>query len=483
MKTKLLLCVDRLRGTTVEVVEALVKWRRAHSADGEAAVVGVSGSRVFTWRGENYLFKMAKDLDSLDPAFTRHGLGIRAAENPLLLPGAAIRCDLPPALVGRCKHAVAVLLAEHTAVLPAYVPLKVSHENLDDAIDALAQQAAAQALATKLRLRQERPPPLPRVRATWVTTAAAPATASATALAATWTGERTGPMAGRRGVVSDDVEYAGEQIEGWHAAKAVVIAVAEEPTDRADAEASEKPGEANLEAAALNIQRVARGSQQRRRTELARLVVVHHNACYEAYAHGLDEAAGFFQSLIAAVHERREDDATPSDGDEPAHVREPEAATKLQAACRGRVARREVARVREVVNAAAVKLQARQRLCAAKKTARTRRAERDSAWAEEKVEESSAALRIQCAQRGRAARRRISKLVHKRHATSATVIDATSAAQQASASASEAAAVFSELARQLGTPHWSPQLAPPPLKLPLRTKRRGLLVESGVYSP
>jgi hypothetical protein len=82
----------QLRGASVEVVEAVTKWRRAAERRGTGAAIGIPSGRFFKWEGQNYLIKMMTDQDMLDQyTIIRDGLGFPAAKNPFLVPPESMR--------------------------------------------------------------------------------------------------------------------------------------------------------------------------------------------------------------------------------------------------------------------------------------------------------------------------------------------------------------------------------------------------------
>ena len=83
----LIVSVAQLRGTSVEVVEAVVKWRRAAERLSTGASVRTPSGRFFKWEGKNYLTKMRDDVDVLEEYQTiKEGLGFSIIGNPFLLP-------------------------------------------------------------------------------------------------------------------------------------------------------------------------------------------------------------------------------------------------------------------------------------------------------------------------------------------------------------------------------------------------------------
>eukprot|EP00941_MAST-03F_sp_MAST-3F-sp1_P004478 g4478.t1 len=76
--------LDLVRQSSVETVEAIVKWKHAHDRP-----------RSFQWNGINYLLKMPTDLnhlDTLEPL--RKWLGFKLLRNPFIMP---VRLDQRPA--------------------------------------------------------------------------------------------------------------------------------------------------------------------------------------------------------------------------------------------------------------------------------------------------------------------------------------------------------------------------------------------------
>lgn len=68
--------LDLIRMATVEVVEALLKWR-----------LSTGGSAPFLWNGFNYLLKIPSDLDTLDLLSSlRRWVGFSLQRNPFVLP-------------------------------------------------------------------------------------------------------------------------------------------------------------------------------------------------------------------------------------------------------------------------------------------------------------------------------------------------------------------------------------------------------------
>lgn len=462
IKVKSLQCVDRLRGATIEVIEAVAQWRKTMSVEGKAAKAGNNAAnQVFMWKGQNYLIKITQDLAFLDREFVRLGLGIHAADNPLLLPEST-RHLLPPELLKRCERALAYLRAEGKPNVSRRASPVVAPEKLEDAIDTLAQQAVAQKLSNQLRQRQERPSKLPRARTT--RSVALQTVASGAGFSVTRPAQREeGHSVGRRGVVSDemDAELGSEVLADLEVERRAKIAV-------------------------VGIQRIARGFLQRREMRLRRRAVSSRHASDEAFAQGIQEASGFFRGLVGAFQSEHKGDAIARNSvEDPVHVMdEPKAATRIQAVPRKLTARIEVAKVREEKNTAALKLQATQRRHNAKASVRECRSQRESVQSKEREDSTRAALRIQSLQRGRAVRNQADKrkpLPSVNKSRNESVVRATHAAEHASTSALEAAAVFSKLAQDFGSPQWSPKPASPPPASKFRTKRRGLLRDYDKY--
>jgi len=465
--------VDRLRGATIEVIEAVAQWRETMSVEGKAAKVGNNAAnQVCMWKGQNYLIKITQDLAFLDREFVRLGLGIHAADNPLLLPEST-RHLLPPELLKRCERALAYLRAEGKPNVSRRASPIVAPEKLEDAIDTLAQQAVAQKLSNQLRQRQERPSKLPRART--ARSVALQAVSSGAGFAVTRPAQREeGHSVGRRGVVSDEMDAElGSEV--------LALPGTESFDSLADLEV-----ERRAKTAVVGIQRIARGFLQRREMRRRHRAVSSRHASEEAFAQGIQEASGFFRGLVDTFQSEHEGDVIARNfvGD-PVHViDEPKAATKIQTVSRKQTARNEVAKVREEKNAAALKLQATQRRHNAKASVRERRAERESVQSKEREDSTRAALRIQSLQRGRAVRNEADKrkpLPPVNKSTNISVVRATRAAEHASTSALEAAAVFSKLAQDFGSPQWSPKPASPSPAPKLRTKRRGLLRDYDEY--
>lgn len=461
-----------------------MQWRKTLSVEGKAAKVGNRSAKpVFMWKGENYLIKITQDLAFLDRDFVRRGLGIHAADNPLLLPEST-RHLLPLELLERCECALAYLRAEAKPNLSKRASATVAPEKLEDAIDTLAQQAEAQKLSKQLRQRQERPSTIPRARAARVHAVAPLAVAPVVELAVTWPAQRESVrLCERRGLVSDkmDADFDSKSGERGNGLEAMSLSGAEILVECADPDLG-----ARAKTAAVGIQRVARGFVQRREVKLRLRPVSSRHASDEAFVQGMQEASGYFRGLVDSFQGQDEDGTTAKIlADEPAHViDEPGAAIKIPTGSRKHTAQKEVAKIREEENAAASKLQATQRRYNAKICLHKRRTERDKAQMKDREDNVRAALRIQSVQRGRAVRNeadKIKPLPSLKKSTNVSIVRAARAAEHASTSALEAATVFSKLAQEFGSPQWSPKPASPPPALKFRTRRRGLLREYDEY--
>ena len=83
--------VDIIRLASVEVVEAIVMWRKQL----QPKHVNKGSSKPFKWNGFNYLLKMVSDLDYLNNyTHLTHWFGFSLERNPFIIPLSMENCPI-----------------------------------------------------------------------------------------------------------------------------------------------------------------------------------------------------------------------------------------------------------------------------------------------------------------------------------------------------------------------------------------------------